>query len=105
MWVRVRISGVLAASEPGGTSANIIWFFLITKTPMMMPPARTKELQLCMRRVREVISVGGFGTFGDCLDAVECFAQYRQRVVKDMLRLVDALFPALMLPRDRAITA
>ena len=54
-------------------------------------------------------SEGGFigGGVGDCLDAVipgECFAQYRQRVVKEVLRLVDALFPALMLPRDRAIT-
>jgi hypothetical protein len=53
-------------------------------------------------------SEGGYigGGVGDCLDAVipgECFAQYRQRV-RVGVRLVDALFPALMLPRDRAIT-
>jgi hypothetical protein len=29
---------------------------------MMMPPARTKGLQLCMMRVREVLSVGGLVT-------------------------------------------
>ena len=27
MWVRIRVSGLFVASECGGTSANIIWFF------------------------------------------------------------------------------
>jgi hypothetical protein len=52
-------------------------------------------------------SEGGYigGGVGDCLDAVipgECFAQYRQRAVKK--EVLDALFPALLLPRDREIT-
>jgi hypothetical protein len=102
---------VLATSEPSGTSALANLPVLLDDEDSDDEASHADEGSSLMYDASEGGDIGE--GFGDCLGAVipgagssdlECFAQYRQRVVEDMLRLADALFPALSLPRDRAMS-